>query len=268
MKRAERDMIGEYVKIACTILALIAYFLGVVAVKDKMFGWLFILLIIVGSLAAVVFVIFVFIAIVKSKTRLRQFINYHTLPKKPSFLLKKDITYHFTSRTNMTFTKLFHIKSKQGGVNSFTDRYMWTKNREEKCELSALFNDTIVILPDDAHWHTYTINFKPLCKNDIHQTGMQIKNLHDPEKKSQLFLSTGIFEPTKELKLMVQFNNPLKIKNNSAEIEIYHTYHAQYPNDRRKVDIKEKNNGYFIEYHEKYPLNGACYKLVWQFEEE
>ena len=261
-------MLSKYVKIIGPALALIGFFLSVTRMKTAMVDWLYFLLLSIGILVVAGYIIFIFIAIKKTKFNLLHFALFQFQTKKPFYLREKYAEYTFETRELMTYKKTFHIKCKQSGIREILDKYVWTKNREEKCVITPLYGDTICNFQEDAYWHVFSIRLrKVLCKNESYKTGYEMNNLQDPKRKSSPELSSGTFEATKKLHLKVVLRNPLQIKENSAVVEIYNASSNNYPSERHAVEIKEFNGGCSIEYVKYYPIKGARYRLLWEFDD-
>ena len=260
--------------IAGATLGLISYFLAIYGFQptlDNRLYWAF-LFIGFAFLLAYIISIIIFLAIHK-KGGLR-IINFWSAPKKPIYFLKKSMEYRFETRTKLSFRKEFEVVAKQKNVRDLPDRYTWSKDRNMPCRIEALNpNDTIVPEGIAEYWHEYTIQFsRNLEKNKPYQTGIIMPELIDDEKKSQLFLSSGIYEPTKELYMKVVIQSPLRFKKGSAKLLVYHTYFARYPSKEYPLEIKAYNNGandtgFYIEHRGLYPITGACYKITWEFDE-
>lgn len=193
--------------------------------------------------------------------------------KKELYILEnKTCIYTFVSRTEMKFEKIFEIRSKVAALDSFTDRYMWSKDYKKQV-MHTTNNDIISKEYTQEQWQFYCIHFdEPCAKNKIHETGIIMPSLEDPKKESQLFLSTPISEPTASVTLCVVIQNGLKFKNDSTFCNVYYDYNGRVANEKipLKVDhaSEREGDGYKISHTIPYPIRGARYQLVWKFEGE
>jgi hypothetical protein len=253
--------IGSFVGIAgfiITLMTLDPTLLGV---------WYYMIL----SACGLTFLICLAIALVflcKNRHFVFRYLNYLTVPKTQYILKNKEVIYTFVDRTHMTLSKKFSIQSRVEALREFCDMYMWSKDYQP-CVIESKNDDTITNQEAEAHWQLYCIRFDRFYgKNETHNTEIFMPTLHDPDKKSLLFLSTGIFEPTKATTLQVVINNPLKFAKGSTTCSVYHYYHGRAPDHVFPLKPKEINGGYVIEFTIQYPMKNARYKLDWKFEND
>lgn len=193
--------------------------------------------------------------------------------KKELYILEEKIgTYTFVNRTEMEFEKRFEIRSKVAALDSFTDRYMWSKDYKKQV-IQPINNDTISREYQQEQWQFYCIHFdEPCAKNKTHNTGIRMCSLEDPKKESQLFLSTPISEPTVSVTLCVVIKNGLKFKSGSTFCNVYYDYNDRVANKKIPLKIEHatehEGDGYKISHTIPYPVRGARYQLVWKFEGE
>lgn len=239
--------------------------------KETLDFWYYI---IVSAVSIVVLACFLWIVvhIIKNRKQISRRLVFYFAPKGSLVLLDKICTYTFVDRTHMTYRKDFIIKSRIQDLRSFYDMYMWTKDYQKQT-LQSINSDTLADTFAEDQWQFYGIRFDEACgKSKTHKTGVFMPSLEDPDKKSQLFLSTGIFEPTVSVSLRVVIKNGLQFKENSAFCNVYYYYYGITPDQKIPLDIKEipqdEGGGYQISYSTKYPIKGARYKLVWKFEGE
>ncbi len=231
--------------------------------------------IIVGSLG-ILFTVGIFgvlIYAIKEQKLVIRYLIYLISPKQPLILLDKACTYTFLDRTHMTYEKKFKIQSKITTLHSFYDMYMWTKDYKQQKITTINPADKISHQYTQEQWQFYCINFSDFIgKNKIYNTGIFMPSLEDPSKESQLFLSTGIFEPTTSITLQVVIRNRLKFKEGSSYCNIYNNYYGRAADDQVPLKIEQitdnEGGGQKILFTVKYPIKGARYKLTWEFEGE
>ena len=247
-----------------SVLAIIGYFVAIIDAQQVLGNW-FYLLLIVGITLTLLFPIFAVALFINNSSFIRRFVNYHSIPKPNFVFLKKDIEYHFTDRTNIHFRKSYIIKSHRRDLTSFPERYRWSG--DTPCELTPEYSDTtITILPADVHWNYFLLNFnRPLGKKQIGNAGI-LMTLEDTGMTSKLFLSTGIFEPTEEIVLVVKISNPLKFKEDSTKLEVSNSYYDFSVSESYDIMPTEFNGGYALTFRLRYPLKDAKYLLKWEFE--
>lgn len=239
--------------------------------KEKLGSWYYIIVIAV-SIVVLVCIFWFLSHTIKNQKQLSRRLVFYFAPKGSLVLLNKICTYTFVDRTHMTYRKDFKIKSRIQDLRAFYDMYMWTKDYQKQT-LQSINSDTLADTFAEDQWQFYSIRFDETCgKNKIHETGVFMPLLEDPDKKSQLFLSTGIFEPTVSVSLRVVIKNGLHFKENSTFCNIYNYYYGITPDQKIPLEVHEipqsEGGGYQISYDTKYPIKGARYKLVWRFEGE
>lgn len=192
-----------------------------------------------------------------------RYIRYFFTSDGLYILDSKNITYQFLDRTNMIHKKTYMIRSCTNGLMSFSDRYWWTKNC--KCVVKSLYENLQVSNGWTDHGMPfYTINFdRKYKKNEIIKAGILIDSLKDKNKESKLFLSTGIYEKTKQLRMIIKFDKslePIDIK-----LRIFKDYINGPPIAEKILEFDYKN--YQICFSHKYPLLGCQYLILWKFKE-
>jgi hypothetical protein len=197
----------------------------------------------------------------KCKYYLYRYFKYIFVPKKAYIMNLRETYYEFKSRTKMIHKRKFEIRSCVNNLEAFTDRYRWSK--EQNCVIVPLVrNQEIMHEWEEYGWKFYSVKFdRQYFKNDSVNVLTSIENLDDEKNESKLFLSTGIYEKTKLLRMIVKFNkdlSPHQIKlriskdfiNNATCFE----YDLDYDYDKRQ-----------ILYEHKYPLYGYRYMILWSF---
>ena len=239
--------------------------------KNTLGVWYYVI-IVACFCVSVIFFIRILAYLIKNQKLLIRYLTYLIAPKHPLIIQKKECIYTFIDRTHMDYRKNFKIQSKISELYSFYDMYMWTKDYKKQ-HLVPMNSDTITVERSEDQWQFYCITFNQACgKNQIHETGVHMPSLYDPKKESQLFLSTGIFEPTISLSLCVVIKNGLKFKAGSTFCRIYNYYYGRAADCEIPLEIisipQNEGGGYKLSYNTTYPIKNARYKLVWEFEGE
>lgn len=187
------------------------------------------------------------------------FISTH---KGKYILNKRETFYEFVDREHMNHSKKFEVYTLVDGVDTFTDRYVYSG--ETRCKVNPLIsNQTIVGEFKDLGVNFYSIKAaRPSPKRKVMHFGMKMDPIEDLQHKSKPFLSTGIYEATKFLKMEVKFGTGLI--PNDAKLYIYKNYIDQQP-------VKQENlvfdaNSKSITYEIKYPIYGYKYVICWNFD--
>ena len=195
-----------------------------------------------------------------------RFIAYSLLKKEPYIVLKRESLYEFVDRENMKHKKEITVQSTTKRLHEFTDRYKWSK--EGPCDIVVLQTDQKVIRQfKDIHWNYYTIALdRYYNKGENSVTGIEMPSLKDEKRESELFLSSGVFEPTRELHLKVCAHQPLKFV--SAKVKVFRTYFDLVAFDTNDLEPEYNDNCSVLSFTWKYPLMGAKYMIEWAFEDE
>jgi hypothetical protein len=172
----------------------------------------------------------------------------------------------------MTFQKRITIQSKTKELKTYYGRYIWTKDYKQH-PIETINSDTITEEYREEYWQYYCISFDTFYgKNKVHETGIYMPSLSDPNKESQLYLSTGIDEPTINACLKVIIKNGLKFSRGSTFCDIFYYDRGRAYDERIPVKIVTRSDddggGYEISHNIKYPVKNARYKLIWKFDSD
>lgn len=257
--------LGQYNNIIMSVIGVLGLVLTIILGANQM-GILFVISLACLALFVIGYIIYAFLYLTKNAETLSRFINYITLPKSNFIILKREIFYEFIDRTHMIHIKKIKLRSMIDNLHEFTDRYKWSKNVE--CYMEELIDEqTISKKWSDVHWHYYSIILdKYYKKGDEFDTGIIMPNLIDEKKESTLFLSTGIFDPTKELVLKVKISNTLEIE--SAKVSVYKSYFDLSAASIVQLTPVYNRDSAEIIFTCKYPLMGAKYIIQWCFKNE
>lgn len=132
-------------------------------------------------------------------------------------ILKKECTYTYKDKNNMTFRKKLTLKVLKNNTECYHDRYFWTGHG----------NTTVVSEHNDQEYaetvrkdvyQEYVINFdRHLKKGEVIETSVFF-TLEDLDNKAIPFLSTTISEPTDFLSMKVKVPVSFGIEKAIAEV--------------------------------------------------
>lgn len=239
--------------------------------KVKLGIWYYVIIGVISLVCIVCFIRLLAYA-VRNQNLFIRILLFKASPNQSLILKSKECVYTFIDRTHMQYLKKFSILSKIPDLRVFYDMYMWTKDYKSQ-QLQPINSDTVIDTYSEDQWQYYGIRFDEPCgKNKVHNTGVFMPSLEDPKKESQLFLSTGIFEPTVSVSLCVVIRGDLKFKEGSTFCKVYNYYYGKSADKKiplNPVPISDEDGtGFKISFDEKYPIKNARYKLVWKFEGE
>ena len=217
-------------------------------------------------LAGVLTISITTVAIYSLKKDSINFINYlrYLFTATSSYSLNiREATYEFIDRTHMVHTKHVVLKSAVNNFYQFTDRYNWSK--KSACNLKPIYDgQQITYSWQEQGWNFYTILLnKALKKRDTIETGIIIEDLVDESKESMLFLSSGIYEKTKLLRLCVKFGPELMPKR--IKFKIYKNPFDPLPYFEKELAYDHVKNQILLDV--KYPIFSYKYFIVWEFDE-
>ena len=198
----------------------------------------------------------------KHRGKILNIILYYIGTHKYNVTLRETI-YEFLSRTDMRHEKHFILCSRINGLNEYTTRFGWSKEGELNVE-PLVQNQIIARKWDNDKMKYLTLLFdRYYKKGESINTGILLDNLKDEEKKSLLYLSTGIFDRTKTVRLIVKLNRDLKPKN--IFLNYYKQYFDYFPDGVKPLNYDYENLK--IEYTENYPRKNSKYVITWDFDE-
>lgn len=191
-----------------------------------------------------------------------------TAPDKLCEIVSKNLVYEYISMTEMSFKDEFYVKPLHDGLDSFSDKYKWTGSEPV---LPEPIVNTHRIEPIDNNtrngFQRYKIVFGNKCYNKHDgplKTGIIIRNMRDTEKVACPYLSTGIYDKTKNLSLEVCFPMNLNPTNIRKLEYIHYTDEEHYrcinENSPEVIDNKK-----IIKWEIKKPIFGGKYIIDWEF---
>lgn len=201
----------------------------------------------------------------KTNYKIKKWIKYY-FPKKDSYSIeKKTATYTYKTRTEMEYTKEHTIKSNVSRLNTFVDKFKWSKEQKvEDINIVSNNNDKISVKRVE-NWHQYTVNFEGIGKGQKKDISITIKDLNDPDKEALPFLSSNVVVKTKELKLIVRFEDDKLVPIN-AYYKIFDNYANEFPLFKVKLDYNSTEHK--LEKTERMPIYGYRYVITWDFQED
>jgi hypothetical protein len=226
-------------------------------------------------LGAVFVVLFMCIAIFRQRiaeNMLKFFMNLTSLDK-PYKLLHKTVIYEFLSREQMRHEKTFLVKALHSGVDHITDKFQWSGGEVYALQAKTANKESlneIVFLKNRSGIQTYGIydkSGKRYGRGEVFEMGMKME-LKDPERKSSPYLSSGVYEKTERLTLVVLFSLDLRPVNIRKLSYIHYTDEDHYKcEDGVKLEINAEGNRKMVVFDIPSPIYGGKYIIEWEFEE-
>ena len=132
-------------------------------------------------------------------------------------ILKKEYTYTYTDKNNMTFRKELALKVLKNNTDCYHDRYFWTGHGNTTVASEHNDQEYAETIRKDVY-QEYVINFdRNLKKGEVIETSIFF-TLEDLDNKAIPFLSTTISEPTDYLSMKVKVPVSFGIEKAIAEI--------------------------------------------------
>lgn len=251
-------------KVFAIIESILAIFIALptvisIAKQEKLYA------IISGSLLAIFVIIsLLFFASKKNKkhdSKLYRKILYFLSNKGRYILKSREVFYEYKDMTHINHSKKFNVVAKVDGIDSITDRYVYSG--ETECTVHAIGSGQKIIDQFKDHgWNFYSIKLStPMAKNSSQIFEMKMDTIIDQNKTAVPFLSTGIYEPTKKLKMEITFGNNIIPRN--AKIQIYRDYVDRNPIITHNLNFDTNNCK--LTYELDYPILYYKYLILWDF---
>ncbi len=203
---------------------------------------------------------------------LKFFMNLTSLDK-PYKLIQKTVIYEFISREEMRHEKTFLVKALHNGVDHITDKFQWSGGEVYAAQAKNASKDQqyeIVFLKNRSGIQTYGIfdmSGKRYGKGEVFEMGMHMA-LKDPERKSMPYLSSGVYEITERLTLVVLFSLDLQPVNVRKLSYIHYTDEDHYKcQDDVKLEINARGDRKMVVFDIPAPLYGGKYIIEWKFDD-
>lgn len=253
---------NRFLSLTNIIASLLTIILSIPAIYGYFHGELELIYSFVGIIAMLYLCLLVQ-SLKNGSVKFLYYFNYLLGPKYGYIMNLRETKYEFMDRTHMRHEKKYEIKSLVNNLSIFTDRYFWSK--DSKCVVEPLYKKHYIAYQwMDEGANFFSILFEnPNKKGSVIHTGIKIDNLVDENKESELFLSTGIYERTKKLRMLVKFNKELIPKN--IKLRIFKDASITYP--IFEYELKYDYENCHILYEDSYPIYGYKYNIVWEFEE-
>ena len=196
----------------------------------------------------------------KHKSIIYRWLKYITTHKENTLLIERNSYYEFKDREHILHKKKFIVYGRND-FDSFTDRYVYSG--DQCCKLNApLSSQRIIDENKRLGWSFYTIKSDTRVKKGDSETfEMAMDEIYDSNHSSMLYLSTGIYEQTKCLKMCVKFGNSVTPRN--AKIKVYADYTSLTPLEKRELIFD--TNSRCLNYDLKYPVSHYKYEITWDF---
>jgi hypothetical protein len=222
----------------------------------------------VGGIFIVLFICIAFFRQQIAENMLKIFMNLTSLDK-PYKLLKKTVVYEFISREEMRHEKTFLVKALHNGVDNITDKYQWSGG--EVYAIEPYFKrDAVEMLNNRSGLQTYKICDKSgrrFGKGEVFEMGMKME-LKDPKRQSLPYLSSGVYELTDKLTLIVLFDmslNPVNIRKLSY---IHYTDEDHFKcEDVALPEINKQGDRRMVVFEIPSPIYGGKYIIDWEFDD-
>ena len=190
-------------------------------------------------------------------------------------LRRSILSYENKSGTSIGHRKEFEVTALVNAVRDFTDRYQYSNDRFDTsatgiCKLTAPEKrQSITNIERREGWIFYTVHRNDaLPQNKKGCFVMEMNPIPDPCHKTEPFLSTGIYEPTKRLELVLNFPPSLNLKN--PRVRIFNSYSAEtefttiLPSNDPEHFVCDYEHGQFS-YKIDYPVYTYKYRIDWDF---
>lgn len=267
MKEKQSPAVSALVKVVLPSIQIVAEVIAIYQFFSKNdYIWL--------SIAIILFLLLVFTFINSKKIGdwfIYLLMNATSL-KKDYLMLSKKSSYEFIDRQHMKHQKTFKIKVLQKTFNEVYDKFSWSGGHN----LAISSNATPVYGINNLdsrygmqRYKIYLYNTERIVKGQVLDFSVKIDDIVDETKKSSPYLSSGVYEKTKELILEVILNANLEIDNIQYTTYLHYTddfcYHKvevagpSYDNNMRKNVLRWKI---------KNPIYGAKYVISWDFVEQ
>jgi hypothetical protein len=256
----------QFISVVSDLLSIVSFFLSL-ASASTYFVFDLITFLYIGVFFLVLFIIILLKRQSIAVKLMVVFMNL-TAPDKLCEITSKSLVYEYHSMTEMSFKNEFYVKPLHDGCDAFSDKYKWTGTEPVDPEpLVATHRIEYIDNNTRNGFNRYKIVFGNKCYNKHDgplKTGIIIKNMRDTDKVACPYLSTGIYEKTKNLTMEVCF--PLNLNpTNIRKLEYIHYtdeehYRCISQNSPEIADGKK-----VIRWEIKKPIFGGKYMIDWEF---
>lgn len=211
-----------------------------------------------------IFIVFVSYIILIYKSVTVRFLKYFFTKNGNYNVLLRETIYEFKSRTEMYHEKKYIIRSNRNDLQEISTRFGWSKEQILTPTTINPKHQIVKTWKSDKMTHFTILLERHFKKGEVFTSGFKIDNILDKRKESLLYLSTGIFEKTKKVRLLVKFNVKLIPKN--IEIKIFKNYFDLSPMFTNKLDYDFENKE--VSFEHLYPIKLSKYLITWEFEND
>lgn len=243
-----------------TIIVAIGGAITGIFIDEKMLSLVFV--IIALFLSIVIFLLFLQRPPRKYPSKFVRWLKYKFCRKSNYMLLQREVYYEYTDRTHMNHRKEFQVRALNDNFESIPDRYIFSGSTP--CKIYPLVRaHHITDEYKENGYNFYSIKVDcPQKKGSIITTGMQMDTIHDPQCEAKPFLSTGIYEQTKHLKMEVKFGSSVSPTN--AKIRVFPNHIDRTPLYEKSLEFNEVKRT--LSYEGEYPVYGYKYLISWEFD--
>lgn len=195
--------------------------------------------------------------------KIKKWIYYYSRKGEAYWIKSNESIYVFKSRTEMKHIKKASIVSNIKNLNTYCDKFKWSKEEDlSLLKMECEDENQKITVERKENWNCYTVSFDEIGKRQEEKISVVIDNLNDPEKKSLLFLSAGVACKTKELKMIVKFEDPTLVPIDIC-FEVFGNYFSNFPLFKENLEYDQMDHKIMIV--EKKPIYGYRYLIKWKF---
>lgn len=245
----------------CTLIFIIPTIVGLVVgiIKNELDA-----IIASGIIMAILIIILIALMIrafsKKHKSIIYRWLKYITAHKENTLLLERKTELEYKDLEHIIHKKSFLVYGRND-FDSFMDRYVFSG--KGKCKVNATLPSQKIIDENKyLGWDFYTIRTDPIIgKGNTHKFEMQMDEIDNSTHTASPYLSTGIYEQTKKLIMIVKFGTSLLPKN--CKLNIYTDYTSKKP--LKPITLEFDLNERCLKYELKYPIYHYKYEISWDF---
>lgn len=177
--------------------------------------------------------------------------------------IKKSITYNMTNRQCMNYRHDLTLRARHHRARLYAGSFRWSGDGDPHATAlhpqdSVIFQKSLGSAGDPK---TFVILFgMTFNRNEIIKTGYQINELSDSKQEAARLLSCRVGNPTKHLKLRVQFS----IQDAPCEVFLHISKHpGQHSKRIKRIEPTVIGDCYEYIFEIAMPYIGHTYRLEW-----
>ena len=194
-------------------------------------------------------------------------------PKSQISKQDKLIRYVYTSRESMFIRVQYYLKVNFGTCEHIVEKLKWSAGDTDLVEpIAAGQSITFVNELNDVQsnlgyqfFHIVLSKSRSVGDRPLF-TGFKTKELSDPNRKSRTCLIVGVYEPTNNMTLRVEFPSNLKVINVRKMKYAHYIDLNPYYVKETSVQVDNQNNHY-VEFNIPNPVLGGKYVIDWDFDD-